>query len=44
MEHAELTTLKSLRDKARARWGMPPAPAPTPLGFAGKAADLAASA
>jgi uncharacterized membrane protein len=43
MEHAELTTLKLLRDKARARWGMPPAPAPAPLGFAEKAADAVAS-
>jgi uncharacterized membrane protein len=43
MEHAELTTLKLLRDKARARWGMAPAPAPAPLGFAEKAADVVAS-
>jgi uncharacterized membrane protein len=43
MEHAELSKLKALRDKARERWGMPPVPTAAPLGFAEKAADVVAS-
>ncbi|MBY0563231.1 MAG: DUF1003 domain-containing protein [Hyphomonadaceae bacterium] len=42
MEHAELSKLRALRDKARERWGMPPVPTPAPLGFAERAADMVA--